>query len=170
MSRRDHTPDSEQERVGVSDDIHETLDLYTDIVGHEDSRGDDWREPDGDPDADLFSARNEDKSLSETARQDTELFRNGTLGGARAYARDFVPPLAMWILTLVAIAVTVEIAIDLLGPEAGPLWEFRREASRLTLVAVTRGSELLIAGLRSNLAMVGLCLIGAWAIYRKRRW
>jgi hypothetical protein len=90
MSRRDHTLDSEQERVGVSDDIHETLDLYTDIVGHEDSRGDDWREPDGDPDADLFSASNEDKSLSETARQDTELFRNGTLGGARAYARDFV--------------------------------------------------------------------------------
>jgi len=175
MHQSDHSndnpsqPASEEERVSVGDDIQESLGFYDDLLGHEDARAETWSAAD-DPEADLFKDSGNEKSLSEQAKKDYSLLRSGSVDGARAYMRDFVPPIMMWSLLAGALIVGSETAIDAVGPSAGPLWDLR--------VAVINSMWMPlvdVAGIAANLAENNLLVVGlfatlALAIFHKRRW
>lgn len=170
MSQSDRHPDAEPDTVDVGEDIQDGLNFYHDVLGHDEDQFGELADGNGDPDAELFVDRSNDTSLSEQARNDAELLTSGRVNGARAYLRDFVPALTMWGLFIGAIAIVAEVVIDFLGPAAGPLWDLRQTLSRMTLMAVTQGSDLLLLALRSDFLLLAALVVGGYLIFRKRRW
>lgn len=167
--RDEQHSDPDQERVSVDDDIHETMDLIDTLVGDDDVRTEGVSDA-GDPDAAVFDSSGTENSLSEQAKEDYTLLRHRRIDGARAYMRDLVPPIAMWLLLATGAIIGSDLAIEAAGPSAGPLWEFRMGVITSVWLPVVDAVTGLPDITENELLLVGVLLVAGLAIHRVRRW
>jgi len=176
--RKDYSDDASRtdggsDRLGLSQDIEESFDIYDDFGAFDDTIDDGQVSGVDSPEDDLFADTPKDKSLTHQAKEDTEMVTKGTLGGARIDFRDRVVPVIMWLLLGSAFVIAAETAIDYAGPSAGPIWNLNQYLSANVLVPLLdlSGELSATAGplLEHNLLVAGVLAVVGFLIFRNRR-
>lgn len=176
--RNDYTDDASRtdggsERLGLSQDMEESFDMYEQFGDFDGTIEDSKISGADSPEDNLFADTPNDKSLTQQAKEDTEMVANGTLGGARIDFRDRAVPVIMWLLFASAFGIAAETAIDYAGPSAGPIWDLNQYLSENVLQPLLDLSAALSATagplLEHNLLVAGVLTVVGFLILRNRR-
>jgi len=176
--RNDHTDDDRRtdgsgDPLGLSEDLEESFGMYEDFSNFGASLSNNELSEGSDPEYDLLTDDTNKKSLTEQAKKDTEMVKNGTLGGAQIDLRDRAVPIVMWLLLGSAFVIGTETMIDYAGPSAGPIWDFNQFISYNVWLPLVEFSTELTATVapifEQNLLVAGVLAVVGILILRNRR-